>query len=78
MGGAHTAPAHIKLLISCAEICQVAVNFMARRSEFARQVCMLCAELCQACAASCNKLNDPSMQKCAEMCRRCAKACLSM
>ena len=32
MGGRHTEPAHMRLMLDCAEICQTAMNFMARHS----------------------------------------------
>lgn len=78
MGGEHVAAPHIRLLLSCIEICQTAVTFMTRRSRFARQLCKLCAKICDACAVSCGKMADPFMQQCAEVCRQCAKACRAM
>lgn len=76
MGGRHTEPAHFKLMLDCAEICQAAANFMARGSEHHRHVCRECAEICRACAASCQELGD--MQECVEACLRCAASCEKM
>lgn len=36
----------IALDIDCAAICRLAASFMARGSEFAGQICWLCAEIC--------------------------------
>lgn len=75
-GGRHTEPAHFKLMLDCAEICQAAANFMARGSEHHRHICRECAEICRACAASCEALGD--MGECVAACRRCAESCEKM
>ena len=78
-GGEHADPAHIRLLLDCAEICKVAASFMARGSDFANQLCELCAEICDKCADSCEKLaDDEDMKHCAEVCRKCAEECRKM
>jgi len=78
-GGRHVEPSHIKLLIGCAEICQVSGNFMLRGSPLSRQVCQVCAEVCERCAESCGGFNgDNQMRRCAEMCRKCAEICQQM
>lgn len=75
-GGKHVEPAHLKLLIDCAEICRTNVGFMARQSELHTDLCRLCAETCRQCAESCAKLpDDPLMQACADACRKCAESC---
>jgi hypothetical protein len=76
MGGAHAAPDHIKLMLDCAQICAVAVDFMARGSEHHAHICRECAEICRACEASCRALDG--MDECAEACRRCAEECEKM
>lgn len=75
-GGRHTEPQHFKLMLDCAEMCQTAVNFMARGSEHVAHICRECAEICRACAASCEALGD--MPECVEACRRCAQSCDTM
>jgi hypothetical protein len=54
----------IQLDIDCAEICRLAVGYMARGSELAAAVCEVCATICDACAQAC--------RRCAEECRRMA------
>jgi len=79
MGGRHSEPAHIRLLIDCAEICQTSADFMIRHSELHTSSCALCAEVCEACAEDCAQfLGDERMAACADMCRRCAESCRKM
>lgn len=75
-GGAHVAPAHVKIMLDCAQICATSVDFMARGSEHHRHICRECAEICRACAASCEKLDG--MEDCVAACLRCAEACEKM
>jgi len=79
MGGKHAEPAHIRLLQDCAEICQTSANFMLRMSDLHGAVCGVCAEVCEACAVSCDAFpDDARMAQCAEMCRVCAQSCREM
>lgn len=78
-GGRHADPAHIQLLVDCAEVCALSVNFMIRGAQHHMKVCALCADICEACAASCAALgSDAGMAACAEACRRCAESCKAM
>src|SRR3546814_11286458 len=45
MGGKHTEPAHMKLMLDCAQICSVALEFMARDSDHHKHICRECAEI---------------------------------
>lgn len=65
-----------RLLISCAEICQVSANFQLGNSDFKHRVCELCAEVCEACAANCEVLEG--MESCVKACRACAESCRQM
>ena len=80
MGGPHAAPAHIGLLLDCAQICATSADFMLRGSPFHEGTCSVCAEICEACAADCERLadGDEAMRRCAEACRTCAQSCLEM
>jgi hypothetical protein len=75
-GGRHTEPTHFRLMINCAEICRTAAEFMLSRSAFHERLCGLCADVCTACARSCEEIGG--MAHCAELCRRCAESCRSM
>lgn len=79
MGGRHAEPAHIRLLLDCAEICQTSANFMLRSSDLHGRTCGVCAEVCERCADDCERFtDDPMMQECAQACRRCAASCREM
>jgi hypothetical protein len=68
----------IALDTDCAQLCQLAIAFMARDSPFAASVCGVCAQVCDACAAECGQHPMDHCQQCAEACRRCAAACRAM
>lgn len=79
MGGKHTEPAHLRLMLDCAEICQTSANFMLRGSNFHGRTCGVCAEVCERCAEDCEKFGDDAMmQACARTCRTCAASCREM
>jgi hypothetical protein len=65
-----------RLLISCAEICQVSANFQLGNSDFQHRICELCAEVCDACAANCEAIED--MEPCVKACLACAISCRQM
>ncbi len=75
-GGAHVEPAHYRLMLNCAEICQTSANFQLGSSSFSAQVCGVCAEVCLACAMSCKKVGG--MSDCVEACDHCAQTCAKM
>ena len=68
----------IALDMDCAAMCQLAVATMARGSEHAGPICLLCADICDSCAVECSKHSMEHCKRCAEACRRCAKACREM
>jgi hypothetical protein len=79
MGGAHAEAAHIRLLLDCAQICEVSADFMHRGSDLHARVCAVCAEVCEWCAEDCERFEDDAQMKaCAEACRRCAQSCREM
>jgi hypothetical protein len=79
MGGKHAEPAHIRLMMDCAQICQTSADFMLRGSDFHHSTCGVCAEVCEACADDCARFTDDAMmQRCAQVCRDCARSCREM
>jgi len=78
MGGKHAEPAHVKIMIDCIQICQLAADAMVRKSSLHEIICATCAEICNACSESCEKLESIEMKRCAEFCRRCAESCKEM
>ena len=78
-GGKHAAEAHIRLLIDCAEACDMSASMMLRGSEFHAQHCALCADICKACEESCEEFpDDATMKRCEDACRRCFESCRRM
>jgi hypothetical protein len=75
-GGRHAQPQHMKIMMDCAQICAVTIDFMARGSEHHQHICRECAEICRACATSCEALDG--MEECAAACNRCAEECEKM
>ena len=66
----------IKLNIDCADICRLAISYIARGSEHANHLLQECAEICNACAEECERHSDMEhCRRCAEACRTCAEAC---
>lgn len=75
-GGAHTAPAHMRLMMACAEICRTSAHFMLIGTPHHRHTCAECAEICRECAADCERLGG--MEDCVAACRRCSESCAAM
>lgn len=66
----------IQLCHECAPICGLCATLLSGNSQFAHQICGVCADICDACATECEKhQHSETMRKCAECCRRCAKTC---
>lgn len=78
MGGKHVEVEHMKGLQACAEICETSAKFMMLQSSFHTQTCGVCADVCRACAESCEKLGGSEMQECANACRKCVESCSAM
>jgi hypothetical protein len=70
---------HISALLDCIEFCATCASFMLRDSPAHRRVCGICAEVCDACAVSCERFpDDKAVNECAKECRRCADSCWRM
>ena len=76
LGGAHVEPEHFRLMLDCAAACEAAATLMANGSRYHSAYCALCAEICRACAASCETLGD--MDACVHVCLECAARCDAM
>lgn len=60
----------------CADICRLTAQLLEQNSENSDIFLKLCSEMCERCAAECEKY--PQMEhckKCAEACRKCAEMC---
>ncbi len=81
---------HIKAMATCihlnrfcVEACQTAASFMAKTSGvghegYVKQMCSLCAQICEDCANECEKHEVEHCKVCAEACRKCADECYKM
>ena len=67
----------IRLDRDCAKICQLTASFITSHSEHAMHVIKECIEICEQCAAECEKHDHNHCQECARACRECAEACKS-
>ena len=76
LGGKHTEPAHFRLMLNCAEICQTSANFMLSGSDLHKLTCGVCAQVCERCAENCERVGD--MDECVRACRSCAESCRKM
>lgn len=65
----------IALTLECAALCAATAQLISMGSERAKDLCRLCAETCDHCAAQCSKFNAETLIACAELCRRCAASC---
>lgn len=69
----------IALCRDCADISALCARFEARGSAFTKALFKLCAEICNACVAECEKLSaDACCKSCAAACKKCADACAAM
>ena len=76
LGGRHSEPQHLRLMLNCAQICRTAADFMVTQSHLHRLVCGVCAAVCEACANSCDEVGE--MEACSRTCRACADSCRTM
>ncbi|MGO4741290.1 four-helix bundle copper-binding protein [Bosea sp. 2KB_26] len=76
LGGAHAAPEHIQLMLTCAETCRASAQIMIIGSPHHKRLCTDCADICENCAAECKRIGN--MDDCVQACRRCAERCRKM
>jgi hypothetical protein len=76
LGGSHSEPEHISMLLTCASVCRVSAELMAIDSDWYATMCDLCAQVCDECADTCEDLGD--MEACVAACQDCAEECRAM
>lgn len=69
---------HIAMMMECASICKEAACIMSMDGKHVKEICQLCAFVCDECSESCAKFKDDHCQKCSAECSKCADACRSM
>ncbi|TNC04779.1 four-helix bundle copper-binding protein [Methylobacterium terricola] len=75
-GGKHVEPEHFRLMMACAESCRSSAHLMLIGTALHKHQCSACAEVCAACAASCEEVGD--MDACVQACRACEASCRKM
>jgi hypothetical protein len=79
VGGAHAEASHLRLMQDCADLCAASTKILLRGGQHHAEVATACANLCDLCAASCEKyIGDAQLKACANQCRLCAQACRQM
>lgn len=68
-----TEPEHLQLILACSRICQTAADFLVGNAPYRHRVCATCAEICLACAASCERVGG--LSECVAACLACAASC---
>ena len=68
----------VRLCLDCADLCVASARLMARGSRFHQELCALCADIAEACAAECEKYDEEHCRSCAEACHHCAAECRKM
>ncbi|MGI8611796.1 MAG: four-helix bundle copper-binding protein [Sphingomicrobium sp.] len=69
----------IRSCLDCADVCDTTATLALRRSgsneTVLKEMLELCARVCDACAAECDKHDHEHCKLCAIMCRECAEDC---
>ncbi len=69
----------IRLCSDCSDICEATARLGTRRTgndqPMLRELLELCARMCEACAAECEKHDMEHCRLCAQICRECAEDC---
>lgn len=68
----------IELDMQCSAICYASAQLMSMGSEQAKELCSICAMICEACGEECSKHQTEHCQECAQMCKTCAGECRRM
>lgn len=76
MGGPHVERGHFTIMLTCAEMCRTAAHMMLLGTPHHRHTCAECVEICEQCAADCERLGG--MEDCVAACRACAQSCRQM
>lgn len=65
----------IHLSWECAAVCDGMTKSLLGGSKYAQDWVLLCIEVCEDCAAECERHDHPCCRACAEACRACARVC---
>ncbi|MBC3947677.1 four-helix bundle copper-binding protein [Erwinia persicina] len=65
----------IRLDRQCAVLCGMTAQLLAMDSDYAPQICKLCADACEKCGKTCSQHDHDHCQICATACFDCAESC---
>ena len=68
----------IQFDMECAAICYAAAQLMSLGSNNVKEICKLCADMCDVCGSECNNHQNLHCQECADACKHCADECRKM
>lgn len=68
----------IQLCKECVVACTASSQLMSMNSESAKEMCAICANICDKCATECEKMTSDHCKTCATDCRKAAKMCREM
>ena len=68
----------IQLDMECAALCYATAQLMSLGSDKAKEVCLICAEMCDDCGTECGQHDMVHCQECSKICLRCAEICREM
>jgi len=68
----------IQLDMECSALCYASAQLMSLGSNKAKDVCTICAELCDQCAKECSQHENEHCKECAQACSQCADECRKM
>ena len=60
----------------CEDICRLTGQLLERGSENGHLFMKLCGQICEKCAAECEKHKEEHCRVCADACRKCAQLCM--
>jgi hypothetical protein len=59
----------------CAELCEICIRGLERKSRVTRALCLACAAACELCVETFRVDATEPFRRCREACRRCAAEC---
>ena len=68
----------IQLDMECAAICYLSAQLMSLGSERAKDICIICADICNECSIECGKHESEHCKQCSIAGRNCSDECLKM
>jgi len=65
----------IRITMECATVCYATAQLLNMGSSSAKDICRICAHICEACSDECSRYDTDHCQECAAACKQCAEEC---